>query len=648
MKTFINSRPDLSFNTLFPWVYSALLGLVAWLLHVYSFPVGDIGVETDFYGELAVAAQKLQAGEFSVLNYPYKGPAYSFFLTGLHSITQFFGANWYDSGVLLNILSAGIGLVIVYRLILRFRGTIEAVTGVVLLSLVYEFFFHTHKGSSDLLFFTLYLGSIFFLLRDDLGFRHLAGSALLAGLAFLTRYNGLILPVSTVVVLMSIWPSKSLWKQRLIRSLFYLSVFSAVVAPWYAANIAETGKWTSTHNLENIFVEEFWVPGQASDAVLTESPTSLMAVLRQDPAQFLVKFLANIPGHLSNDLMTTLAWPLGALSLLGLLFIVIKIRDRRLTVFLVLEAIYFLAMCLVYHQPRFLFPLLPAYMLGASTLLWSWRLDGVRKVLPLVILMAVLSWQIMIIVSGEKYYSERSPGWVVQTAATLKNHFPQETPNKPHLLARKPHLAFYADMNWVPYPANFGSATDFLQRAHKLGANLIAVSDFELYYHDDKPWMLKLDKAMGVTLIHRDQHSRIYQLDTTLSLEEIGTDPRINDLLKQLEVAIQETDDELSAKLAADIAWLYSEDHEYYLARDYLMVGISVMQDVTMTSRLAPRRAELRLNYAYICFQVDDIETGVAMLEDHMDEFSIANEPQLLQRAEGMLNHFRHAPESSP
>ena len=648
MKLDTNSRSETKFNSLFPWVYSALLGLVAWLLHVHAFPVGDIGVETDFYGELGVTAQKLYAGNFSVLNYPYKGPAYSFFLTALHAITQLFGASWYDSGIILNILCAGAVLVIVHRLILRLRGTIEALTSVILLSLVYEFFFHTHKGSSDLLFFALYLGSIFLLLREDGRHRHLFGSALLAGLAFLTRYNGLILPISTIAVLLTIWPARIEWKHRFTKSLFYLCVFVAVITPWYVANLMETGQLTSTQNLENIFVEEFWVPGQAIGSTGPELPTSLVAVLKANPAGFMGKYLSNIPSHLSDDVLTTLAWPLGVISILGLILIIVKIRDRRLTVFLALEGIYFLAMCLVYHQPRFLFPLLPAYTMGASFFLWNLPLVGLRRAIPVVVLLIVLSGQMQIIVSGEMYYAERAPVWVLDTASALEERISKNTPEEPLLLARKPHLAFYSDMAWVPYPANFGSVTDFLQRARKLGANLIAVSDFELFYHPNKPWMLKLDQANGVKLVHRDLHARIFQLDTTLPVEEFGTDPRITKLLDQLDLAHQIADNEGSAKLAAEIAWLYSENHEYYKAQDYLLVGISAMQDVVKSSSLAPRRAELRLNYANICFQLGDMEKGVSMLEDHWDDFDLPSFPQLMQRAEGLLQQFKKPSQNSP
>ncbi len=641
MKTKTNPHLLLTFDTFFPWVYSVLIGVVAWLLHLYCCPVGDIGVETDFYGELVIAAQKIHAGEFSVLNYPYKGPVYSFILAALHPVVRLLGGDWYDSGVLLNILCAGAGLVIVHRLLFRLRGRVEALTGIVLLSFVYEFFFHAHKGSSDLLFFTFYLGSLSLLLRNEIRYRDLFGSALLAGLAFLTRYNGLILPFSVVLVLLTIWPAASNLKKRVVRSLFYLAVFSAVITPWYVVNLAETGRWTSTRNLENIFVEEFKESGQTAATAKSQPATSLITILREDPTRFMFKYLTNIPGHLARDVMGTLGWPLGTLAVLGLLVIALRIRDRRLTVFLSLEAIYFLAMCLVYHQPRFLFPLLPGYTLGASVLLWNRRPKGVWRILPVVVLVALTTWQVSIIVRGERYYAKRSPVWVPGTAAILQEYFPKDGPNQPSLMARKPHLAFYAGLRWVPFPGVLGSAGDFLRKAKELDVDLIAVSDIERFYHANNPWLMTLDDAYGVNLIHQDEHARIYQLDTTLPVEKIIIDPRLEDLLAQLETAQLNSNQRISANLASEIAQLFAEDHDYHSARQYLQLGLGELQKVGINSKLAPKLASMRLNYAYVCFQMGDIEAGISMLEDHLDDFDLPDQPLLMQKAESFLKYYR-------
>ncbi len=613
------------------------------MIHVHSCPVGDIGVETDFYGELVITAQKLYSGEFSVLNYPYKGPAYSFFLAPLYSVVRLFGANWYDAGIILNLLCGAIGLTLSYRLMQRFQPRIVAITGVVFLSLVYEFFFHTHKGSSDLLFFVLYLGSLSLLLTTEISWRRLALSSLFAGIAFLTRYNGIILPVSAIIVLLSIWPVQSTIKKRLTRALLYLSVFVVVVAPWYAVNFSQTGRLASTKNLENIFVEEFYSP-QQNVVSTSPAPTNLLGVLRQDPVDFSVHYLKNIANHLAKDVMTTLGWPLGALSILGLILMIVKIRNRQLTTFLVLSALYFLAMCLVYHQPRFMFPLLPSYTFGAAYLLWNWKWPRFWQIIPLLVFIVVAAGQIHTIIKGEQYYARRSPQWVIQTATALQEAWPKTVHDQTRLLARKPHLPYYARMNWVPYPATFSSAGDFLKRAHELNVDLIAVSDFEMLYHRNKPWLMKLDTVHGVTLIHDDEHSRIYRLSADFSPDKMGADPMVAEMQKKLESALQNSNEFLSITYLSEIARLLAENQDFAQSRTYLQQGISILEGKKLEPRAIIKLAELRLNYAYVCIQMGEVGKGVAMVESNLKDFAATGQPQLRQQALDLIKLYRPKP----
>ncbi|MBU1071783.1 hypothetical protein KKG45_00900, partial [bacterium] len=107
------------FDRYFPLIYAAVYAAVALAVQLAWFPVGDLGVETDFYGDLVIAAQRLWHGEFSVLNYPYKGPLTSFALVGVHAVVSLLGGDWYRSGVTLNLICAALFLILLYRLLLR-------------------------------------------------------------------------------------------------------------------------------------------------------------------------------------------------------------------------------------------------------------------------------------------------------------------------------------------------------------------------------------------------------------------------------------------------------------------------------------------------------------------------------------------------
>ena len=82
------------FDRLFPWLYALAYAAVAFFVHARFFPIGDIGTESDFYAELAPAARAMVAGEFSVLNHPYKGPLYPLPRgTGVQKLGRRVGAN---------------------------------------------------------------------------------------------------------------------------------------------------------------------------------------------------------------------------------------------------------------------------------------------------------------------------------------------------------------------------------------------------------------------------------------------------------------------------------------------------------------------------------------------------------------------------
>ncbi len=359
------------FDRLFPLAFALVYALVALGVHLAWFPVGDLAVESDYYGELATAAQKLAQGQFSVANYPFKGPLTSFALVALHPLS---GGDWYLTGVLLNALCAAVGLWLVYGLVRRLYDRRVAVGATVGVGLTFEFFLHAHKGSSDLLFFTLVTGACALLVTERWSPRRLVGAGVLGGLAMLTRYNGLIVPAAGAAVLLLVDPARLPWPRRWRAVALVAGAFAATVAPWYLANLLQSGRPLATHNLQAIFVEEVLGAGTASDDAWP-GPRSLPALVAAAPGRVAATWLANVPRHLGLDLRTLL-WPLAALLVaLGLLRLALQRPTRAQAALLVFALVYFLAMCPVYYQPRFFLPLLPAYF----ALAWSVVAGAARR-----------------------------------------------------------------------------------------------------------------------------------------------------------------------------------------------------------------------------------------------------------------------------
>src|SRR5215510_8482144 len=175
------------FDTLFPLLYALAYTILGIFLQFRFFPIGDIDLETDFYGDLVIAAQHLAAGRFSVHDFPWKGPVYVFALTP----ARWIAGDWYRGAVVLSALAGGATLLLAYRLTLRLFDRRVAILSMCTLSLVVEFFVQYHRASTDILFLLISMASMKCSLLAAGSLRRHAAAGALAALAFLTRYNGI-------------------------------------------------------------------------------------------------------------------------------------------------------------------------------------------------------------------------------------------------------------------------------------------------------------------------------------------------------------------------------------------------------------------------------------------------------------------------
>ena len=597
-------KPNLPADWSIPAGYVLLYMISAFFMHWRFFPVGDIGVETDFYGELAVAARQLWQGDFSVLNYPYKGPVYSLVLQPVHAVVSWLGGDWYRSGVVLNTLCAGGGLLLLYRTLLPSIGRHASLAVMITTSLVYEFFFHAHKGSSDLLFFVLYLGAVNRLVAGPPTRLRIAQSAVLAGAAYLTRYNGVILPVSTVLILLILPPAPLPKARRLRLAALHLGVFLLTIAPWYALNLAETGRLSNTRNLQNIFVEQFRAPREAPAAGTPDpdaAPDRLADVLKSNTGGAVLRYLRNVPDHLNRDLRMTLGWPLGLLALAGLGWILYRRPDPPLRTVYLMHAAYFLAMCLVYHQPRFFFPLLPGYLCAAMVLLFGGPATRRRPATAAAAILVVIlaAWQVRTLVAGERYYVGMDQSYVLAPAKSIADATPPGT----RIMSRKPHLAFYADRKWLTYPALVGGASHLIAAAYAAGADILLTTDVERYYYPRKTFLDHLDNARGLTRVYSDAHVIAYALDHRLDVEQAVQNRIVIGFLAEMQAAEADghVPEAIEAAAAAGRALL--EDQEYEAARDYLVWAIETAETLEPDRDLAVWMEALRAD----CLEIDSI-----------------------------------------
>jgi hypothetical protein len=588
------------FDIAFPMVYATFFALIALGVHVKFFPIGGIGVESDFYESLAGAAQELWEGNFSVASYPYKGPFYSFPLALVH----FFGGDWYTNGVALSLLSAAAGLIVLYRLLLRVFNRWLAVTATISVSLMADFFVHAHKACTDLLFFLLCFSAISLLLIRRWRWVVFVGAGIFSAFAFLTRYNGAYLLVGAAVVLLFVNPWGWPRRRRLIAFGTILLAFALVCAPWFVLSRAETGRVLATENLRNV-TDEFY--GGARKGDIPEGGfTSVSSLIAHDPVHFATHSLLNIPRHLWFDIEHSLGLRTAIPMVLGLLLLTLVPPTRKQMGFYTFGIVYFLSMCVVFRLPRFVLPVAPTYIavafaflvgphgerrsrLGRAfgdrlfaglTRLTSRDSTAVRRTVPVVVA-GILLLQVLGIVENERWYLKRLPLYILPAAQFLvehaerAGHVDQQT-----VLARKPHIAYYSGMEYQRYPVPVTGSREFVTFAVEQNVDYIVYGLVEQMHYDDTEWLVGVENTAGVERIFSNESTRIYEVANWLDLDEADGRRGLASRLAHLQ-SLEGADDPEAVVLACrEIHVLYSHNGRPWKAAEYLVRGFEAAKTI--------------------------------------------------------------------
>jgi hypothetical protein len=487
-------------------LFALLYAAAAMAVSLAFFSVGDLGVEADFYGELGPAAVRLWSGEFAAASYPYKGPLHSFVLLAVHAVAGPLGADWYRSAVLLNALCAACLLLLVHRWTRELCGRRIALFTLLALAALPEFFLSAHKASSDLLFALLLGLALYLLLGERFSRRRLLAGTGVAALAFLTRYNGIVLLPGVAAAWWLVDPGGWSRRRRLEATLLLVAGFTLACAPWLLFLRSQTGHPLPSANLQNVLQELYGSTAQPPGAP-PGGFTSLAALVAHDPLRWAGHMARNALLYPWRDLWELLGPVGGFLALLGLARLVFVRPGRPVVAVLVALLTYRLAMGTVFYLPRFSLPLAPAYCaLGMAALLGSWRaarggLTGWRhgSLAAGAVLGVLLLSQLFQIVTFERMYGAQAPTYLLAAAPRLQRY--ARSTGARVLMARKPHLAFLSGLEYRPYPQGFTGPRDLLVRAQAAGVDLITVSTVERQHFADRPFLAQLDLSPQVTRI---------------------------------------------------------------------------------------------------------------------------------------------------
>ncbi len=460
------------------WAAAALLVVVLALLTVtlrwHATPL--YGVETDLLGDTVPAARALRQGHISPGTFLFRGPGYPLLIAGGSFFT---GGDEFLAARLVNVAAAGAAATAAYLLFRAFLGSLAGLAVMIALLVNPVFVRTTIEAGSDLAALALGLVATCLATRGG-GWRTGAAAGMVAGLAYLTRYNMVFLaPAAFAAMLVARADGR--------RLVAYVAGFAIPVAAWVFAHLSSTGVVPGNQNHLNVAYEvygkgmgyyRFWV--QTGNVF-----GSLADVALHDPARFALHVGRNAATRWIADAHQLMPVWIGMLALPGM--IVTWWRRPGWGALAIHAGLAYLVLTLVFYVPRFFLYLLPFYLSGTFGLLlrarlvpapgagpWTradreWlRLAGPVLAAALIVLSAFAAF-------GEARRILADPPEETRIAGELLRGVGR--PGE-RVMARKPHVAWFAGMEYVPIPYT-EKFTDFLAEADRAGADYLFISAME-------------------------------------------------------------------------------------------------------------------------------------------------------------------------
>lgn len=464
---------------------AAVWGAVA----VFFRPAGDFGVETDFYGDFAVYSKQWIHGEPTVMN-GFRGPFYYILLGAAAELFR----DGFLAAKALSFVCAAAGVRVLGEAIRRLWDTPTAVIACLFVAANATFLEYSYRAGSDPVFWLLFVGAVALLFPAPETSRNPArpgrknpvppyprrrlwfAAGAVAGLAYLTRYNGAALVPGAVAAAWILFGTR----RGILPALSFLGAFALVIAPWSLFLWAETGDPFWNQNFQNVAVAALAggaglaAQGNFMGAVGFES---VWEVIRVHPPHVVGSILANLGRHIAADAAQLVGWPLTAVAAAGAVLHGRGWFTRRRLAFLAVGLCTYGVLLTVFYNPRFMLPLLPWWSAAAGGLAGLARLTR-NRVRPVWVgaAMAVVAGAATVQAVRLSQHPMRHGGLAVEYAALARNARLTGMPFGPGtpIAARKPHIGYYLGAPVIPIPP--GEFEDL--RAS--GAHYLLVSGIEV------------------------------------------------------------------------------------------------------------------------------------------------------------------------
>jgi hypothetical protein len=415
--------------------------------------IGDYNVETDFYWSYVPQARQILEGVVPIED--FRGPVYPMVLALIALVTK----DLFHAGVVLSVLAASVSLYLIFEILRKLFKSDIALIGMLLVAANTTFVRYTYTAGTDMLFMAFVTASMYFLLRDELLKRQsIVFSAVFAALGYLTRYNGLSAAVGVPLAIVFANPFQQSWRDRFKTSGMFLGIFLLAISPWGVFCLVQKGSFFYNRNYLNIAYEMFakgkvgWDQYWYGEA---QKFTSLTEVIFSDPLLFVRALTKNLIDHAISDMNLLLGWQVGVFTLMGVAACIRYKPTARALSYFIIGGAFFAVLLLVFYGERFSMLLLPIYIaLALKTLtLPAFARHRFWKVMHAggVIAIALLLWTGYSSMEFNKVNIDSGPSEIVSIAGWFHQNFGEAEHGK-IVIARKPHIAYYLNMNLEVFP----------------------------------------------------------------------------------------------------------------------------------------------------------------------------------------------------
>jgi len=544
---------------------------------LFAHPTPLYSTETDLVGDYIPAARALLSGRLSPELYATKGIGYPLLLAGFVRLVP---GDAFLAAKLLNWSAAVAAAWGCFALFGQFQGARAGLLVLVGLVLNPTFLRSAIEAGTDVPAMALAVLSTY-LLVGGRSSRAVAISGFLAGLALITRYNYLFLPVAGLLVL-----SASSERRRWVG--WYAAGCMLPFGTWLLINAALTGSPFTNTNYLNI---AYAIYGNRTDweqfAVRVAARFhSVLDVFRFNPPHALTRLVLNLVTFWWRDVADLLPLWFGVLAPIGMLWRWPGARGwRALGLHFVLG---YGVLCAAFHAPRFELYLVPFYLAGVVSMflgrprgLSGSGTQGVRTAwvgfIPLVGLLVLFAGSAARGMGAVREALAQAPEETRQAGLLLRGLGPAEA----SVMARKPHASYFAGMKFVPMPAT-GSLSELVAAGRATGSSYLFISPIEVRLRPECGVLA----GSGLDLPGLRQLGHVSDGGSNwFSLYALTMSPRDPGLLQR----------ELIDSLARHAEVRPSADFELALAAELLRVGRyrEALDHLAICEHLSPRDADV-------------------------------------------------------